>query len=88
MRGELISGGGGKIRSRQVSLGVKELVYDELLRIAEAACPAELARFPALQRRLATAVLEFIQVCLVCGVLFFEFFWGGVVLPAHIPPQT
>lgn len=40
---------------------VKDLVYEELLRIAEAACPRDLPRFPALQRRLAQAVLDFIQ---------------------------
>jgi dynamin 1-like protein len=49
-----------------------QLVYDELLKIAEAAAPPELARFPVLQRRLAAAVLEFIQVC-VGG----EGGWGG-----------
>jgi hypothetical protein len=32
------------------------------LKIAEAAAPRDLGRFPALQRRLATAVLEYIQV--------------------------
>jgi hypothetical protein len=37
------------------------MVYEELLRIAEAACPRDLPRFPYLQRRLAQAVLEFIQ---------------------------
>ena len=40
----------------------QQLVYEELLKIAEAACPGELGRFPVLQRRLAAAVLEFIQV--------------------------
>jgi hypothetical protein len=37
------------------------MVYEELLRIAEAACPKDLSRFPQLQRRLAQAVLDFIQ---------------------------
>lgn len=46
---------------------VKELVYSELLRTAEAACPSDLSRFPALQRRLAQAVLEFIQVSIERG---------------------
>jgi len=32
------------------------------LKIAEAAAPRDLGRFPALQRRLAAAVLEYIQV--------------------------
>lgn len=40
----------------------QELVHEELLKIAEAAAPRDLGRFPALQRRLATAVLEYIQV--------------------------
>ncbi|GBF90976.1 hypothetical protein Rsub_03831 [Raphidocelis subcapitata] len=43
------------------SLQVKDMVYEELLRIAEGACPRDLPRFPNLQRRLAAAVLEFIQ---------------------------
>lgn len=43
------------------ALQCSELVYDELLKIAEAACPRELSRFPTLQKRLATAVLEYIQ---------------------------
>jgi hypothetical protein len=38
------------------------LVHEELLKIAEAAAPKDLGRFPALQRRLAAAVLEYIQV--------------------------
>jgi hypothetical protein len=38
-------------------------VHEELLKIAEAAAPKDLGRFPALQRRLAAAVLEYIQVC-------------------------
>jgi hypothetical protein len=37
------------------------MVYEELLRIAEGACPRDLPRFPNLQRRLAASVLEFIQ---------------------------
>lgn len=40
----------------------QELVHEELLKIAEAAAPRDLGRFPALQRRLAGAVLEYIQV--------------------------
>jgi hypothetical protein len=43
---------------------VQELVHEELLKIAEAAAPRDLGRFPALQRRLAAAVLEYIQVTL------------------------
>lgn len=50
----------------------KELVHEELLKIAEAAAPRDLGRFPALQRRLATAVLEYIQV------------WGVAPAPALI----
>lgn len=49
--------------------GLQELVHEELLKIAEAAAPRDLGRFPALQRRLAAAVLEYIQVrtCWVSG---------------------
>eukprot|EP00775_Hariotina_reticulata_P001703 gene1703-2048_t len=43
------------------SLNCKELVHEELLKIAEAASPKDLGRFPALQRRLATAVIDYIQ---------------------------
>lgn len=43
------------------ALQCKELVYDELLRIAEQACPPELDKYPVLQRRLATSVLIWIQ---------------------------
>jgi len=43
------------------ALSCKDAVYEELLRIAEVACPAEIARFPGLQRGLAGAVLEFIR---------------------------
>lgn len=46
----------------QPAMTCKDLVYDELLKIAEAACPRDLGRFPVLQRRLAAAVLDFIQV--------------------------
>lgn len=37
-------------------------MHEELLKIAEAASPKDLGRFPALQRRLATAVIDYIQV--------------------------
>jgi hypothetical protein len=40
----------------------QELVHEELLKIAEAAAPPDLGRFPALQRQLAAAVLGYIQV--------------------------
>eukprot|EP00879_Flechtneria_rotunda_P015506 GHRR01016216.1.p1 GENE.GHRR01016216.1~~GHRR01016216.1.p1 ORF type:complete len:589 (+),score=198.40 GHRR01016216.1:203-1969(+) len=43
------------------ALNCKELVHEELLKIAEAAAPTDLGRFPALQRRLAAAVLEYMQ---------------------------
>ncbi|KAF8057938.1 DRP3A [Scenedesmus sp. PABB004] len=43
------------------ALACKELVHEELLKIAEAAAPRDLGRFPALRRRLAAAVLEYIQ---------------------------
>ncbi|WIA15453.1 hypothetical protein OEZ85_002099 [Tetradesmus obliquus] len=43
------------------ALSCKDLVHEELLKIAEAAAPKDLGRFPALQRRLAAAVLEYIQ---------------------------
>eukprot|EP00878_Enallax_costatus_P013508 GHUV01014123.1.p1 GENE.GHUV01014123.1~~GHUV01014123.1.p1 ORF type:complete len:883 (+),score=283.34 GHUV01014123.1:471-3119(+) len=43
------------------ALTCKELVHEELLKIAEAAAPKDLGRFPVLQRRLATAVIEYIQ---------------------------
>lgn len=44
---------------------LQDLVHEELLKIAEAAAPKDLSRFPALQRRLAAAVLEYIQVRLL-----------------------
>eukprot|EP00798_Chlamydomonas_sp_ICE-L_P011575 gene11575-34274_t len=43
------------------SLACKEAVYEELLRIAEQACPKEASRFPHLQRSLAASILEFIK---------------------------
>ncbi|KAG1666352.1 hypothetical protein FOA52_007890 [Chlamydomonas sp. UWO 241] len=45
----------------QPSLQCKEAVHDELLRIAEAACPRHATRFPTLQRSLAHAVMDFIR---------------------------
>jgi hypothetical protein len=49
---------------------LQDLVHEELLKIAEAAAPKDLGRFPALQRRLAAAVLEYIQVgVIVCNML-------------------
>lgn len=50
------------LRSCILCFQLQELVHEELLKIAEAAAPKDLGRFPALQRRLATAVLEYIQV--------------------------
>lgn len=46
---------------------LQDLVHEELLKIAEAAAPKDLGRFPALQRRLAAAVLEYIQVKMPYG---------------------
>lgn len=43
------------------SLQCKETVHEELLKIAETACPRDAARFPALQRALAHAVMDFIR---------------------------
>ena len=43
------------------ALHCKEAVHEELLRIAEQACPHAAARFPALQRALAHAVMDFIR---------------------------
>ncbi|KAG2490563.1 hypothetical protein HYH03_010957 [Edaphochlamys debaryana] len=43
------------------ALHCKERVHEELVRIAEQACPPEAARFPTLQRHLAHAVVEFIR---------------------------
>ncbi|GIL71585.1 hypothetical protein Vretimale_710 [Volvox reticuliferus] len=43
------------------SLSCKDRVHEELVRIAEAACPPETARFPQLQRHLAHAVVDFIR---------------------------
>eukprot|EP00198_Chlamydomonas_reinhardtii_P007892 XP_001697229.1 dynamin-related GTPase [Chlamydomonas reinhardtii] len=45
----------------QPALGCKERVHEELVRIAEQACPPEAARFPQLQRHLAHAVVDFIH---------------------------
>jgi len=44
------------------SLQCKDLVHEELLRIAEQACPKDASRFPGLQRALASAVLDFIRL--------------------------
>jgi hypothetical protein len=54
-------------RLTQPALCCKDLVHEELLKIAEAAAPRDLGRFPALQRALAAAVLEYIQVCVECS---------------------
>ncbi|MEW5302379.1 MAG: hypothetical protein WDW36_005172 [Sanguina aurantia] len=43
------------------ALQCKDCVYEELLKIADQARPREAARFPALQRQLSAAVLEFIR---------------------------
>ena len=41
---------------------LQDLVHSELLKIAEAAAPKDLGRFPALQNRLGNAVLDYIKV--------------------------
>ncbi|KXZ51969.1 hypothetical protein GPECTOR_11g91 [Gonium pectorale] len=42
------------------ALSCKERVHEELVKIAEQACPPEAGRFPSLQRHLAHAVVDFI----------------------------